>query len=339
MRDYVIRRLFLVVPIMLGVSFLTFAIFRIIPGDPCVIEQGFGATPETIKACREAHGLNDFWLQQYGNWVWDIVQPVLGSNAFGIDVGAKIIPAPKFDLGTSLTESDLAVTTELERRLPVTIELMVMTMFLALLLGIPPGVLSAIRPGTPLDWVSRFSSVLWLSIPQLYLGILVITFGANWFNWTPPQFGRGYVPFADDPWVNLQQFFFPALVLALGISAVIMRLTRSSMLEVMRNDYIRTAWSKGLRERTVVWRHAVKNALIPVITLIGLQLGGLLGGTVIIESLFNLNGVGKYTLEAILRRDFITVQSLVLMFAAVYVLTNLIVDIAYAWLDPRIHYA
>ena len=318
MREYIIRRLLLVIPIMLGVSFLTFAIFRIIPGDPCVLEQGFGATPKTVKDCRDAHGLNDPWFKQYTSWVTNVVQG---------------------DLGTSLTESDLPVTTELNRRLPVTVELMVMTIILSLVLGIPPGVLSAIRPGTPLDWIARFSSVLWLSVPQFYLGILVITFGANWFNWTPPQFGRGYVPFMDDPWVNLQQFFFPSLVLALGIAAVIMRLTRSSMLEVMRNDYIRTAWSKGLKERTVVWRHAVKNALIPVVTLIGLQLGGLLGGAVIIESVFNLNGVGKYTLEAIIRRDFIVVQSVVLLFAAAYVTSNLLVDIAYAWLDPRIHYA
>ena len=180
--------------------------------------------------------------------------------------------------------------------------------------------------------------MLWLSIPGFYLGILIITFGAAWFNWTPPQIGQAYVPFIDDPLTNLQEFFFPSRVLALGISAIIMRLTRSSMLEVMRNDYIRTAWSKGLRERTVVWRHAVKNALIPVVTLIGLQIGGLLGGSVIIESLFNLNGVGKYTLEAILRRDIFVVQSVVLLFALVYVSTNLLVDIAYAWLDPRIHY-
>jgi peptide/nickel transport system permease protein len=318
MREYVIRRLLLVIPIMIGVSFLTFSVFRIIPGDPCVIEQGFGATEETVNACREAHGLNDFWLKQYFEWGLDVLQG---------------------DLGTSLTESDKQVTTELKDRLPVTAELMVMTMVLSLFLGIPPGVVSAIRPGTPLDWIARFSSVLWLSIPSFYLGILVITFGVNWFNWTPPQFGLGYVSFTDDPWVNLQQFFFPALVLSLGISAVIMRLTRSSMLEVMRNDYIRTAWSKGLRERTVVWRHAVKNALIPVVTLIGLQIGGLLGGSVIIEYVFALNGIGKYTLESILRRDFITVQSLVLMFAAAYVLVNLIVDVAYAWLDPRIHYA
>ena len=317
MREYIFRRLLLVIPIMLGVSFLTFAIFRIIPGDACITTLGFGATPETIKACRAEHGLDEPWYQQYGSWVADVVQG---------------------DLGTSLTESDLPVTTELKRRLPITLELMAMTMFISLFLGIPPGVLSAIRPGTALDWIPRFSSVLWLSIPGFYLGILVITFGASWFNWTPPQFGQGYVPFVDDPWINIQEFFFPALVLALGISAIIMRLTRSSMLEVMRNDYIRTAWSKGLKERTVVWRHAVKNALIPVITLIGLQIGGLLGGSVIIESLFNLNGVGKYTLEAILRRDLFVVQSVVLLFALVYVSTNLLVDIAYAWLDPRIHY-
>jgi peptide/nickel transport system permease protein len=302
---------------MLGVSFLTFGVFRVIPGDACVTTLGFGATPETIKDCQVAHGLDKPWYEQYWNW------------ASNVATG---------DLGTSLTESDLPVNTELNRRLPVTLELMAMTMFVSLFLGIPPGVLSAIRPGTPLDWIARFSSVLWLSIPSFYLGILVITFGASWFNWTPPQFGVGYVSIFDDPWTNIQEFFFPSLVLALGISAVIMRLTRSSMLEVMRNDYIRTAWSKGLRERTVVWRHAVKNALIPVITLIGLQIGGLLGGSVIVESLFSLNGVGKYTLEAILRRDFIVVQSLVLLFATAYVSTNLIVDIAYAWLDPRIHY-
>ncbi len=302
---------------MLGVTFLTFGVFRIIPGDACVTTLGFGATPQTIKDCQKEHGLDKPWYHQYWSW------------AKGIATG---------DLGTSLTESDQPVTTELDARLPVTLELMIMTMILALVLGIPPGVLSAIRPGTPLDWLSRFSSVLWLSVPSFYLGILVITFSAAWFNWTPPQFGKGYVPFMDDPWANLQEFFFPSLVLAVGISAVIMRLTRSSMLEVMRNDYIRTAWSKGLRERTVVWRHAVKNALIPVVTLIGLQIGGLLGGSVIVESVFNLNGVGKYTLEAILRRDFIVVQSLVLLFAAVYVSANLIVDIAYAWLDPRIHY-
>ena len=317
MRDYIVRRLFLLVPIMFGVSLLTFFIFRVIPGDAAVLTCGFGCTDEVLEAIRHDNGLDRPWYEQYGDWVGGVF---------------------KGDLGRSVTESKLPVTTELERRLPITLELLIMTIVLAILLGIPPGVLSAIRPGTPLDWLARFASVLWLSVPGFWLGILIITFGATWFDWTPPQFGRSYVPFMDDPWINLQQFFFPALVLALGIAAFIMRLTRSAMLEVMRNDYIRTAWSKGLRERTVVWRHALKNALIPVITVLGLQVGALIGGSVIVESLFNLNGIGKYVLEAILRRDLFVVQSLTLIFAATYVISNLAVDIAYAWLDPRIRY-
>ena len=318
MRNYILRRLLILNPIMLGVSFLTFAMFRMIPGDAAVLRCQLGCTPEVLEDLRNEMGLDRPWYQQYGDWVWDIVR--------------------HGDLGQSLTESRLPVTTELDRRPPVTLELVTMTLFMALLLGIPPGVISAIRPGTPLDWVSRMGSVLWLSIPGCWLGILVIAFGVNWFGWTPPQFGSGYVPFRDDPWVNIQQFFFPALVLALAIAAAIMRLTRSSLLEVLRNDYIRTAWSKGLRERTVVMRHALKNALIPVLTIVGLQVGNLIGGAVIIESVFNLNGIGKYVLEAIIRRDFFVVQSVVLLFAVAYVMANLVVDVLYGWLDPRIRY-
>jgi len=333
LRNYIIRRLLILVPVMVGVSFLTFSLFNVIPGDACVLRLGFGSTPETLKDCREQHGLNrplfpisinsDLPLlhvqnSQYGDWLWDI-------------------PAHQ-DLGQSLAEGGAEVSTELERRLPITIQLMIMTIIFALVLGVAPGVLSAVRPNTPIDWLARIASVLWLSIPSFYLAILMITFGLLWFDWTPPQFGSGYKPFMDDPWINLQQFFFPSLVLSVGIAAVIMRLTRSAMLEVLRNDYIRTAWSKGLRERTVVWRHALRNALIPVVTLVGLQVGALIGGTVIIESVYNLNGVGKYTLEAIIRRDLFVVQSLTLMFAFVYVLSNLMVDVAYAFLDPRIHY-
>ncbi|MDO8613378.1 MAG: ABC transporter permease [Dehalococcoidia bacterium] len=318
MRNYILRRLIVLIPIMVGVSFITFAMFRLIPGDAAVLRCQLGCTPEILEDLRHEMGLDRPWYEQYGDWLWDIVR--------------------HGDLGQSLTESRLPVTTELDRRLPITVELLVMTIFMALLLGIPPGVISAIRPGTPLDWLARVGSVLWLSIPGFWLGILAIAFGVRWFGWTPPQFGRGYVPFLDDPWVNMQQFFFPSLVLALAPAAAIMRLTRSSLLEVLRNDYIRTAWAKGLRERTVVMRHALKNALIPVLTIVGLQVGALIGGAVIIESVYNLNGVGKYVLEAILRRDFFVVQSLVLLFAAVYVMANLVVDVLYGWLDPRIRY-
>jgi len=318
MRDYIIRRLLLLVPIMLGVSFLTFAMFRIIPGDAAVLICGFGCTDEVVEEIRQDKGLDRPWYEQYGDWLGGIVQG---------------------DFGESITESELPVTTGLERRLPITGELVIMAIIFSLVLGIPPGVLSAIRPGTPLDFIARVASVLWLSIPSFWLGILVITFGLAWFGWTPPQFGRGYVPFFDDPWINLQQFFFPSLVLALAIAAGIMRLTRSSMLEVLRNDYIRTAWSKGLRERTVVIRHALKNALIPVVTVVGLQVGALIGGAVLVERVFALNGVGFWVVEAVIRRDIFVVMSLTLIFALAYVLANLLVDIAYGWLDPRIRYA
>ncbi len=318
MRDYIIRRLLLLVPIMLGVSFLTFAMFRVIPGDAAILRCGFGCTPEVVEELRHDLGLDRPWYVQYGDWVWGVVQG---------------------DFGESITESGLSVTTDLGRRLPITAEILIMSVILSIVLGIPPGVLSAIRPGTPLDFIARVVSVLGLSIPNFWLGILIITFGLSWFGWTPPQFGRGYVPFFDDPWVNLQQFFFPSLVLAVGVAAGIMRLTRSSMLEVLRNDYIRTAWSKGLRERTVVIRHALKNALIPVVTVVGLSIGTLIGGTVLVETVFALNGVGFWVVSSVIRRDIFVVMSLTLIFAITYVLANLIVDLLYAWLDPRIRYA
>ena len=317
MRNYIVRRLLLLIPIMLGVSFLTFAVFRIIPGDAAILRCGFGCTPEVIEAVQHDLGLDRPWYEQYGDWVFGIVQG---------------------DFGESITESGLPVTTELGRRLPITVEILVMAVILSVVLGVPPGILSAIRPGTPLDFIARLGSVVGLSIPNFWLGTLVITFGLVWFGWTPPQFGRGYVPFYDDPWVNLQQFFFPSLVLATGIAAAIMRLTRSSMLEVLRNDYIRTAWSKGLRERTVVIRHALKNALIPVVTVLGLSIGALIGGTVLVETVFALNGVGFWVVSSVIRRDIFVVMSLTLIFATTYVVANLLVDIAYGWLDPRIRY-
>jgi peptide/nickel transport system permease protein len=301
---------------MVGVSFLTFATFHFIPGDPVDLICGIECSPEDREALRDELGLNRPWFEQYGDWLR------------GVATG---------DLGESIL-THLSVTTELSRRAPVTLELMLLTVTFSLVLGIPPGILSAIRPNSVFDWIARFAGVLALSVPTFYVATLTIVFGLLWFGWTPPQFGTGYVSFFDDPWTNLQEFVVPSFILALASAGVIMRLTRSSMLEVMRNDYIRTAWSKGLRERSVVWRHAFKNALIPVITVIGLQIGGLIGGAVIIEHIFGLSGVGKYVLESVLTRDLFVVQTLALLFALVYVLLNLLVDIGYAWLDPRIRY-
>jgi peptide/nickel transport system permease protein len=317
MREYIIRRLLLIPLIIIGVSFLTFMTFRVIPGDTTVFICGFGCTPEVIHDLQADLGLDKPVMEQYWDWLKGV---------------------PRGDLGTSF-QTKLPVTEELQRRFPTTLELLVLAVIFALILGIPPGILSAVRPGTPVDFAVRLISVFWLSIPSFYLAILIITFGAAWFSWSPPNFATGQVTgFFDDPVKNLETLVPPALVLSVGIAAVIMRLTRSSMLEVMRNDYIRTAYSKGLRERAVVWRHALKNAMIPVATIIGLQIGGLIGGSVLVESVFGLNGMGRYLVESIVTRDLQVVQALVLIFATAFVLINLIVDLAYAWLDPRIRY-
>jgi len=315
MRQYIARRLLLLIPMMLGVSFLTFAAFRIIPGDATHFICPY--CPEDQRALlRHELGIDRSFFAQYWHWL---------KGLFTLDFGESYF-------------TRLPVTTELERRLPVTLELMALTVVFSLILGVPLGIISAIRANTPLDWLARFVGVLWLSVPSFYTATLAIVFGLLWFGWTPPQFGVGYVSPFEDPLTNLEEFFLPALILAFGSAGFIMRLTRSSMLEVMRNDYIRTAWAKGLRERSVVWRHAMKNALMPVLTVIGLEIGGLIGGAVIMESIFGLQGVGMYILTAVITRDILVVQTMALLFAAVYVLLNLLVDVGYAWLDPRIRY-
>jgi peptide/nickel transport system permease protein len=328
MRTYIIHRLLLIPLIMLLVSFMTHTTFRIIPGSVAEAKCQLQCTPEVIDAIEHEYGLDRGFFAQYGSWLG--VYPDENGDVSGILQG---------DFGESFLTT-ISVDDELKDRLPVTLELMTLALILSLVLGVPPGVISAIRPGTPLDWFVRLVSVFWISVPSFYLGIVIITFGANWFGWSPPNFATGQAAgLFEDPITNLETYFFPSLVLAMGIAAVIMRLTRSSLLEVMRNDYIRTAWSKGLRERSIVWRHALKNAMIPVLTIIGLQVGGLIGGSVIVESVFGLNGgMGFFLLQSIIARDLLVVQSLVLLFAFSYVFINLVVDVGYAWLDPRIRY-
>jgi peptide/nickel transport system permease protein len=323
MRDFIIRRLLLLPLIIIGVSFITFTLFRFIPGDAAVFVCQLQCTPETLRDIRHELKLDDPFYKQYWDWLSGI---------------------PQGDLGRSF-HTKLDVTTELERKYPVTLELLILSLLLSLVLGIPGGILSAVRPGSIIDFVVRLISVFWLSIPSFYLAILIITFGASWFGWSPENFASGHAVTFIDVYhgngsiiTNLKTFIPPSLVLSVGIAAVIMRLTRSSMLEVMRNDYIRTAYSKGLRERAVVWRHALKNAMIPVITIVGLQVGGLIGGSILVESVFALNGIGYYLLAAVVTRDLQVVQSMVLIFALAYVVINLIVDVSYGWLDPRIRY-
>jgi peptide/nickel transport system permease protein len=316
MYKYVLRRMFLAVPVLLLSSLIVFALMRVMPGDALTVlmgESGNIGEKELAKVRKDLR-LDLPYYQQYGLWVWQMVSLRPGDSL--------------------LTGEPIAVS--LRKAVPVTLELAALAMILGLAIAIPIGVLSATRQDTASDYAGRVVAVSGLSFPDFWLGTLVITFAAIWFHWIPPI---GYTSFWDSPWKNLQQFLVPAAVLGFRLSAATMRMTRSTVLEVLREDYVRTAWAKGLGGRIVVYKHALKNALIPVVTVIGGQLGVLLAGAVVIETIFALPGMGRLTVEAILYRDYPVVQTNVMLVAATLVTLNLVVDLTYSWLDPRIRYS
>ncbi len=333
MRQYIVKRLLLLIPTFFGVSIFIFVLMRAIPGDAALMLLTAGQDDATsvygeeyVRAIRKQWGLDKPIWHQYLIWF-------LGSDlAFDPDGAARGVI--RGDFGKSFFRDDSALG-ELVRRLPVSLELAILTLVVAMGIAIPIGLISAIRQDTPLDYGTRIFPIFFLSVPNFWVGTLLILFPAMLWRYLPPL---EYVPPHVDPLTNLRQFIFPAVSLGAFSSAVIMRMTRSTMLEVLRQDYVRTAWAKGLRERVVIWRHALKNALIPVVTIAGLQFNTLLGGTVIIESLFGLPGVGSLTLFAVTNRDYPQLQANVVFFAVVYVLVNLAVDLLYGWLDPRIRY-
>lgn len=314
MQAYIFRRLLLGVLILFVLSVAVFLVLRIAPGDPAVIRCGLSCTPERIDAIRDRLGLNDAYPVQYVNWLRDVVTGDLGDAAFS---------------GKPVSESLL-------ERLPVTVELLVITLLITTVIGISFGIISAVFRNSPLDFLVRISAVFGLAVPNFWVATLVLLIPLAIWGYAPPL--GNAVGFFEDPLTNLRQFVPPAIVLGLASSAGIMRLTRSSLLEVMYTDYIRTARSKGLRESVVIGRHAIKNMLIPVVTVLGLQVAALLGGTVIIEQIFALPGVGLYFFQTLVTRDFVVVQSVTLYIGVVVVMMNLLVDISYAWLDPRIRY-
>ncbi|MBI2887715.1 MAG: ABC transporter permease [Chloroflexi bacterium] len=316
MHRYIIRRLIYSLPALVGVSILVFMMVRLVPGDVILAQIGEAGyiSESRLQEFRAQLGLDAPFHEQYLRW--------MGGMLF------------KFDLGKSLWTGE-PVIEEIKRKLPVTAELALMALVISIFLSLPLGIISAVRRDTPLDYFSRMVAISGLSLPDFWLGTLVVVFSAIWFKWLPPI---GYLPFFDDPWGNIQQFLLPAVVLGVRLSAVGTRMTRSTMLEVLREDYIRTAWAKGLRERMVIVRHALKNAMIPVITIMGGQLRFLLGGTVIIESIFALPGVGRLTLDSIIKLDYPQTQANVMFAAVVVIALNLIVDLTYSWFDPRIRY-
>jgi peptide/nickel transport system permease protein len=314
MSTYVARRLALLVPTLLGVSILVFVLVRLLPGDATtLLLQDAKSTAADEAALRHQLGLDQPIYVQYGQW--------LGTLA-------------RADLGHSF-KSRNPVADELGGRIPVTLELGVLAMVIAAAIAIPIGVLSAARQDTWADYLARSTAIGLLAIPGFWLGTLVITLPSVWWQWTPPL---RYTRLFDDPTKNLAQVIIPAVILGLGLSGGLMRLIRTQMLEVLRQDYVRTAAAKGLAEHSIVLRHALKNAFIPALTVLGLQVSLLISGTVVLESIFVLPGMGRYLLESVQARDYPAIQGLNLLFATVIVLANLLVDLLYGWLDPRVRY-
>jgi peptide/nickel transport system permease protein len=315
MRTYITRRVLHGLLVLWLVSLVVFSLVRILPGDAVImqLDQAAAPTPEALKRARQELGLERPFLAQYRTWITGAVRG---------------------DLGRSLI-SRRPVTQELLKRINLTSHLAVMSLIVALLIALPIGVLSAVKQDTMSDYVGRLFAILGLSLPDFWLATVVITFLAIWFQWIPPI---GFAPLWVDPVRCLSQLLIPAVIIGARLAAVSMRMTRSSLLEVLRQDYIRTARAKGARERAVIVRHALKNAFIPVVTVLGQQFSVLLGGTVIVEFIFLQPGVGSLILDAVLLRDYTLIQGAVLFFATVIVVANLLVDLSYAWLDPRIRY-
>ena len=327
MRDYLIRRILLVIPTLLLVTMIVFTLVRFIPGDVMdmmVAEGGEGQVEfEDVGELQRALGLDAPIYTQYGRWLG--VWPQATGEFSGLLQG---------NLGKSLWDAQ-PITDILRTRLPVSIELGILSMLIAWSIALPIGIFMATRQDSLLDYSGRVFAIVMLSIPGFWLMTMVIVYPSIWWGTMP---NIVYVPITEDLLENLKQFLLPAFLTGAAGSALTMRLTRTMMLEVLRQDYIRTAWAKGLKERTVLLRHAVKNAFIPIITVIGAQIPAMLAGQIVTEQIFALPGVGRVFLEALFQRDYPVISAINTMIATAVLVMNVIVDIAYAWMDPRIHY-
>ena len=318
MTGYIFQRLALFIPTLILVSFVVFAIMRFLPGDPAIAllsQGGAGSfTEEDVQRMRERLGTDKQFHVQY----WEFIKGLV-----------------TWDLGESFEFTGVPVSEMLETRFPLSVELALLALILSYVVAVPLGVLSAVKQDSWFDGVSRVFTVGGIALPPFVVGLLTIFVLARFFEWLPPL---GYAQLWTDPLTNLQQLIFPALVLGYFNMAFATRVTRSAMLEVLREDYIRTARSKGLRELIVIARHALKNAFLPVLTVAGFQLSRLIGGAVIIEVIFVVPGIGEMLVRSVLIRDYPIVQATVMLIAVVVLVLNLVVDLAYGWLNPRIRY-
>ncbi len=315
MQAYIARRLIALLPTLFFASLIVFVSMRLIPGDviDLMLAQNDIATSQDRARIESALGLDQPLLTQYVNWVGGVLQG---------------------DLGRSLWQNT-PVTEQLKASLPITFELGFLALIIALTVAIPIGIYSAMRQDTPGDYIARSFSLLMLAIPSFWLGTLVMVFPSVWWRWSPPL---EYVPFFEDPIANLNHMLVPAILLGLSMSAVTMRMTRTMMLEVLRQDYVRTARAKGLSENMMVFRHALRNGLIPVVTLVGLQVPLLIGGAVILEQIFVVPGMGLLLLEAVFQRDYPVISGIFLVVGLGVLLINLLIDLSYGFLDPKVRH-
>ena len=316
MRTYVLKRLLLMVPTLLGVATIVFLLLRVLPGDVVLLRlagEGGRVADDVLRAERTRLGLDQALWRQYLDWLWG-----LGRGDFGLSMW-----------------TGRPVAQEIRIRLGLSLELTLLATLLAAAVAIPLGILAAVRRATWLDYLLRVFTLSGLSMPSFWVGVMLVLVLLRVFRWSPPL---TFTSLWEDPVANLSQLIWPALVVGFRSAALAARMMRSALLDVLGDDYVRTARAKGLAEQAVVRRHAVRNALLPVITVVGLESAVILGGLVVTEQVFNLNGLGKLLLEAVTRRDYTLTQALVMLSASAFVVMNLLVDLCYAWLDPRIRY-
>ena len=323
MYQYIIKRLLLVIPTLFGAAVLVFLLLRLIPGDICDLRlggEGGLIDQETLDACRTQAGINDPLWMQFKDFIWGFMT---------------------FNLGISMWTGQ-PITHEIGLRFHLSLQVAIMATVSSIIIAIPLGTISAIKQNTWIDYFVRAFSIAGIAIPSFWLGIIIILgllITTQYFSGTPWMPPIQFVPIWEDPMHNLSQLLWPALATGYRYSAVATRMTRSTLLEVLREDYVRTARAKGLLEKVIINRHALKNAMLPVVTVIGIEFAFLMGGLVVTEQVFNLNGLGKLFVESVDHHDFTMTQALVMVVVTIFVFTNLIVDIFYAWLDPRIRYS
>lgn len=313
MGRYILKRIVSLIPILVGISVLVFTILHLVPGDPASIMLGTNATPEAIKALRQSMGLDQPLLSQYLQWIGGLLQGDFGES---VHTGEPILP-------------------QIIKRFAITLQLALFAVLIGWSIAVPIGIISAVRVHTPLDVLVRVVAMLGISVPGFAIGTLLLLVFSLYVGWFPPI---DVISFWEDPAQAFQVFILPAVTMGIVLAAGVMRMTRASFLETLEKDFIRTAWAKGNNQWSVVIGHALRNSSIPIVTVAGMQIGYLLGGSVIVEQLFSIPGLGQYILDGIYQRDYPVVQGGVLFVALVFVLVNLLVDMIYTWIDPRIKY-